>query len=84
MKEDNLDVIIPFYNPLKDEHKSIIYSYNHINKVLINTNINLILVNDGSKTAIDKSEVAFIKGNIIETTTNQYLFDFELMEVLAL
>jgi glycosyltransferase involved in cell wall biosynthesis len=64
LKEDNLDIIIPCYNPLKDWHKSIVNSYNHINNVLLDTNINIILVNDGSKTGIHESEVVFIKQNI--------------------
>lgn len=68
LKEDNLDIIIPCYNPLKDWHKSIAISYNHIHNALINTNIHLILVNDGSKKGIKDSEITFLKENISNFT----------------
>ena len=63
LKENNLDIIIPCYNPLKDWHKSIVNSYNYINNALLNTNIHIILVNDGSNNGIDDSDIQYLEEN---------------------
>lgn len=68
LKENNLDIIIPCYNPLKDWHKSIVNSYNFISNVLLDTNIHIILVNDGSKVGVEDSDIEFLKENILNFT----------------
>lgn len=68
LKENNLDIIIPCYNPLKGWHKSIANSYNRINNSLINTNIHIILVNDGSSNGVSSSDIDFLKESIAHFT----------------
>lgn len=64
MKENNLDIIIPCYNPLKDWHKTMLNSYNLLAKSLLNTNITIILVNDGSTFGISEHDINFLEKQI--------------------
>ena len=64
MSQKELDIIIPCYNPLKDWHKSIVKSYNLISKELIDTNISIILVNDGSSFGVQDSDISILEKEI--------------------
>ena len=61
---NSLDIILPYYNPLEDWHKSIVNSYKKIKKELIDTNISIIIVNDGSSLGIKDSDISFLKKEI--------------------
>ncbi len=64
MKNKNLDIILPCYNPLKDWHKSIVNSYCILENELLDTNIFIILVNDGSTIEIKEAEIAYLENKI--------------------
>lgn len=60
----HLDIIQPCYNPLPDWEHSVLLHFNDVLKLLPDININLIIVNDGSKKNINNEAVQFLKERV--------------------
>ncbi|MEX0811184.1 MAG: glycosyltransferase family 2 protein [Chitinophagales bacterium] len=64
MNKPTLDLILPCYNPLPDWEKNVFNSYIEIRKLLPDTNIQVIIVNDGSSKGINDAALLSLNQKI--------------------
>ena len=62
-KDSTLNIIVPCFNPLENWQLELIKSFNVIQELLQQTEIKIILVNDGSSKNLDK-DIKFLEKNI--------------------
>ncbi len=60
----DLDIVQPCYNPLPDWEQSVWLHYSDVKALLPRININLIIVNDGSKKNISNESIRFLEQRI--------------------
>ena len=60
----DLDIIQPCYNPLPGWEKSVWLHFNDVMNLLPGVNINLIIVNDGSKKNINNDAIQFLRERV--------------------
>lgn len=60
----SLDIVLPCYNPIANWHKRVVESINLFSQLHDDVDINVIIVNDGSKNIIDPNEIKYIQEHL--------------------